>query len=305
VRVALSSEDAKHWIENIAPASRSEITVERYETLLRAHIVPGLGSIELQKLDGTAIDAFYASRREIGLAPLTIHHIHSLLGQILASAVKAKKLARSPKSDVQTKPRAERRDEIVVLTEEELGKLLEYLKGHWLYMPSLLSSGTGLRRGEVLGLRWQDVDLKEGRLVVTQQLKVVRNKLVIEPPKSKRSRRTIKIPAPVVAELERHRKDQLEQRLRLGLGGRPELVFTTPTGEMINPDTLSDAFRREAAAVKPITFHCLRHTHHPSTQGGCSRAYRLGKGRARQAFNHTRHLQPPAWRRGQRRFKSG
>ncbi|MGE5260985.1 MAG: site-specific integrase [Actinomycetota bacterium] len=118
-----------------------------------------------------------------------------------------------------------------------------------------------MRRGEVLGLRWQDMDLKKGRLAVTQQLKVVRSKLVIEPPKSKRSRRTIKIPAPVVAELERHRKDQLEQRLRLGVGGRPELVFTTPTGEMINPDTLSDAFKRMASAIKPVTFHCLRHTH--------------------------------------------
>jgi integrase len=63
-----------------------------------------------------------------------------------------------------------------VLTEDDLGKLLEHLKGHWLYMPSLLSSGTGLRRGEVLGLCWQDIDLKEGRLAVTQQLKVVRSK---------------------------------------------------------------------------------------------------------------------------------
>ncbi|MGE5260984.1 MAG: hypothetical protein ACM3MH_08920 [Actinomycetota bacterium] len=59
-----------HWIENIAPASRAEITIERYESLLRAHIIPGLGSVELQKLTGVAIDRFYATRRQMGLAPL-------------------------------------------------------------------------------------------------------------------------------------------------------------------------------------------------------------------------------------------
>ena len=73
----------KHWIENIAPASRAAITIERYHTLLRAHIIPGLGAIELQKLDGTAIDRFYASRREMGLAHSHCITIHCLLGQIL------------------------------------------------------------------------------------------------------------------------------------------------------------------------------------------------------------------------------
>ena len=87
---------ARHWIENIAPATRAAITVERYTSLLRTHIIPGLGAIELQRLDGSAIDRFYASRRERGLASLTLHHIHSLLRQVLASAVKAKKIARSP-----------------------------------------------------------------------------------------------------------------------------------------------------------------------------------------------------------------
>jgi integrase len=162
---------ARHWIADIAPTSRAAITIERYQTLLRAHIIPGLGAIELQKLDGMSIDRFYASRREMGLASLTLHHIHSLLGQILNSAVKAKKLVRSPVGDIQAKPKAKRRDKIEVLNEAELTALLDHLRGHWLYIPVLLAASTGMRRGEVLGLRWHDVDLSRGTLEVTQQLK--------------------------------------------------------------------------------------------------------------------------------------
>jgi integrase len=254
---------SRHWIENIAPASRAAITVERYQTLVRAHIVPGLGSIELQKLDGPAIDRFYAARRQMGLAPLTLHHVHSLLSQILKSAVKAKKLVRSPAADIETKPKCKRRDNIEVLDESELSRLLDHLKGHWLYMPTLLAASTGLRRGEVLALRWQNVDLQKGTLEVTQAAEVVGGKLGVKRPKTDRSARTIKMPSALVSQLERHRKEQLEQRLRLGLGGRSELVFTSPLGEMLRPDSVSEAFVNKVAdaGLKPITFHGLRHTH--------------------------------------------
>lgn len=160
---------AKHWIENIAPASRAPISVDRYATIIRVHIIPALGHIELQKLDGTAIDKFYASRRD--KADMTRRQIHAVLRMILNSAVKAKKIARSPLSDIETTPKAKRRDEIVVLDEPELGALLNHLRGDWLYIPILVAASTGLRRGEVLGLRWQDADMAKGTLQVTQQAK--------------------------------------------------------------------------------------------------------------------------------------
>jgi integrase len=236
--------------------------VERYATLLRAHIIPGLGSIELQKLDGSAIDRFYATRREKGLASLTLHHVHSLLRQVLASAVKAKKLARSPIADIETAPKAKRRDKIEVLDEAELATLLDHLRGHWLYMPTLVAASTGLRRGEVLGLRWRDIDFAKGILQVTQAVEVVGGKLGVKPPKTDRSARTIKLPSSLAPELEQHRKEQLEQRLKLGLGGRPDLVFTSPLGKMLQPDSVSEAFVNRVAEIeiKPITFHGLRHT---------------------------------------------
>jgi integrase len=246
---------------NIAPATRARITTERYAGILRKHILPELGRIELQKLDGTAIDAFYASRRKLGLAALTMHNIHSLLTLILASAVKAKRLVRSPIADVETKPKAKRRDKIEVLDEAELADLLDSFRGHWLYMPTLLAATTGLRRGEVLDLRWQDIDFRKGTLQVTQAVELVARKLSVKPPKTARSARTIKLPKPVLSELERHRKEQIEQRLKVGVGGRSDLVFTTPLGEMLRPSCFGEAFANKAAAVKPVTFHCLRHTH--------------------------------------------
>jgi integrase len=254
---------ARHWLENIAPASRAAITVERYRTILRAHIIPGLGSIELQRLDRLAIDRFYATRREKDLADLTLHHIHSLLRQVLASGVKAKKLARSPIADIETAPKAKRRDRIEVLDEAELAALLDHLKGHWLYMPTLVAASTGLRRGEVLGLRWRDIDFDNGTMQVTQAVEVVGGKVGTKPPKTDRSARTIKLPSSLALELEQHRKQQLEQRLKLGLGGRPDLVFTSPLGKMLHPDSVSEAFVNKVAEIeiKPITFHGLRHTH--------------------------------------------
>lgn len=214
----------------------------------------------MQKLDGTAIDKFYASRRD--KADMTRRQIHAVLRMILNSAVKAKKIARNPISDIETTPKAKRRDEIVVLDEPELGALLSHLRGHWLYLPSLVAATTGMRRGEVLGLRWQDVDMAKSTFQLVQQVKKFRGGIVIDALKTKRSRRTIKVPAGVIADLERHRKEQLEQRLKIGIGGRPELVFTSMLGQPLDPEQFSDAFTAKAAQVKPgLTFHCLRHTH--------------------------------------------
>ena len=172
-------------------------------------------------------------------------------------------LTRSPITDIETKPKPTRRDKIEVLDEVELAAFLDALKGHWIYEPTLLSASTGLRRSEVCGLRWQDVDLKKGTLQVVQAVKVISGKLHIETPKTARSARTVKLPPASVSELERHRREQLEQRLKLGLGGRPEYVFTSPLGEVLNPKSLTEVFANKVAeaSLKPIHFHGLRHTH--------------------------------------------
>jgi integrase len=259
---------ALHWLAHIAPAGRADSSVERYRTLIRAHIIPMLGSIPLQKLDGKAIDRFYAHLRKAdrrhggGLASVSLHNVHRMLSQLLKSAVKAKLIARSPIDDVQTKTKPKRK-KVEVLDEGELACLLAHLKGHWLYMPTLLAAYTGLRRGEVLALRWKDINFVES-LTVAQSVDIVRGKLVVAEPKTDRSRRTIKLPARPVPELKQHRKEQAAMRLQLGLGkDSADLVFTSAEGEMLSPTALSVIFARQvrATGVKKTKFHGLRHLH--------------------------------------------
>ena len=186
-----------------------------------------------------------------------------MLSQLLKSAVKAKLIARSPIDDVQTKTKPKRK-KVEVLDDGELACLLAHLKGHWLYMPTLLAAYTGLRRGEVLALRWKDINFAESSLTVAQSVDIVRGKLVVAEPKTDRSRRTIKLPARLLPELKQHRKEQAAMRLQLGLGkDSADLVFTSAEGEMLSLTALSVIFARQvrATGVKKTKFHGLRHLH--------------------------------------------
>ena len=155
-----------------------------------------------------------------------------------------------------------------------------HLEGHWLYMPTLVAASTGMRRGEILGLRWQDMDMSKGTVQVTQAVEVVGGKIGVKLPKTERSARTIKIPTAVVVELERHRKEQLEQRLKLGLGGRPELVFTTPTGGCFIqiPCPTPSPRRHQLSSQLPFTA-CATLTSRSCSRQVCRcMSFRLGQG---------------------------
>jgi integrase len=260
---------AMHWLAHIAPATRTAVTVARYRSIITAHILPGLGDVPLQALDGARIDRFYAQLRTNGrrfgggLSSMTLHHVHTLLGQILQSAVKARKLNASPLSDVQTKPKPKRKD-VEVLDECEIATLLDHLGDHWLYMPVLVAISTGMRRGEIVALRWRDLDLNNGILQVSRSVEELDGEFRFMEPKTERSRRSINLPASLVEELHQHRKNQSAMRLRLGLGkDANDLVFTSPLGAMLHPNYVTEAFAFEVkrASLKPVRFHALRHSH--------------------------------------------
>jgi integrase len=122
-----------------------------------------------------------------------------------------------------------------------------------------------MRRGELLGLRWRDVDLEAGRVSVTRSLVSVRNRLSFSEPKTRRGRRSIAVDSGTVAQLRAHRKRQAEERLALGLGrpGRDALVFTDPLGEPVKPDSFSQFFDRRVKQLElpRIRLHDVRHTH--------------------------------------------
>lgn len=270
---------AEDWLTTIAPRSVSAKTLERYKELVRVHVIPegdmmagnlvrSLRNVILSDLQADHIDSLYshllaAGKRDgTGLSPRTVRHIHRVLKAVLQHAVRRRKILANPADDA-TPGKVEDK-EVETLSPEELRKLLARAQGTKLYMPVLLAATTGMRRGEILALRWSDVDFDKAELRVEQSLEQTKDGLRFKAPKSKKSRRTITLPALTVAALRRHRASQGEERLALGIsGGNDWLVFTRYDGETINPRNFTKEFGRliKSAGVKRLTFHGLRHTH--------------------------------------------
>jgi integrase len=197
-----------------------------------------------------------------GLSPRTVQHTHRVLKQALRQAVQWRLLAVNPCEAVEP-PKVEE-PEIEVLSQGEVATLLRAAEGGRMYAPILLALTTGMRRGEVLGVRWSDVDLDGATLRVEQAVEQTKAGLRFKPPKTKRSRRTITLPALTVTALRRHRAQQAEERLALGLAGADDwLVFTRYDGATVEPRFFTKSFTRLAASagLPHVTFHGLRHTH--------------------------------------------
>ena len=203
-----------------------------------------------------------------GLTAQTVLHVHRSLSQALAHAVATGVLFKNPAEQVKP-PRPPRR-EVAILSKAEVAAVLRAAEG-WIYLPVLVGVTTGMRRGEILGLRWSDIDFKTGRLAVNQSLERVQGKSVLKPPKTPGSRRTITLPALTVEALKAHRATQAAERLQLGLG-RPELVFGHAGPQ--DPDSLSKAFDRLVAGARACAglhfMDCGTPTSHTNSWTACT-----------------------------------
>lgn len=254
-------------------------TAERYRELVRLHIRPHLGEMKLQALRPSRIEAFYndlcAGRGPDGtdgrrpLAPLTIRHIHRVLLKVLSVAERDGLIPSNPARKAE-RPRVERA-EIAILNEDQVRDVLVKLRGRNvmqslpMFLLAALGVSTGMRRGEMLGLRWRDVDLERAELQVNQSVEQTKEGLRLKAPKTKRGRRTISLPAFIVTELRAHKVVQNAQRLALGLGkdGVDALVLRRPDGSPLAPDNVSSEWRKTVDALKlpKVSLHALRHTH--------------------------------------------
>src|SRR6516165_10317663 len=257
------AEYLEHWLTVDIERRVARKTAVRHRQLVERQIAPRLGQMAVRQLTPTHIEAFEAQlqrdgyvkgrRAGQGLTAQTVLHVHRTLSQALAHAVKAGVLFKNPAEQVKP-PRPPSR-EIAILSKAEVATLLRAAEGSPLYLPVLVAVTTGMRRGELLGLRWSDIDLKAARLTVNQSLERLKGKTTFKSPKTSGSRRTITLPALTVEALKEHRS----QHPRIGPG---ELVFSHD-GIPWDPDSLTKAFNRliEETAVRRITFHGLRHTH--------------------------------------------
>jgi integrase len=244
-------------------------TAERYRELLRNQIVPHLGAIVLQDLKAADISRWHATlldsgRKdgEGGLSALTVRHAHRLLGKALREAQRFDLVVRDP--TIGERPPKVVREEVVILTGDEARAIVTKLVDNPIYPKAIVALFTGLRRSELLALKWSYIDLDRKTLRVVEALEETAAGLRFKTPKSRAGKREITLPDIVVAVLRDHRKRQSEQRMKLGAGRLPAdaLVFSRLDGGPLSPNALSKEWAKAAASIGvKATLHAARHTH--------------------------------------------
>jgi len=221
----------------------------------------------LQKLSAPMVNALYADMQlpEEGrqvLKPTTVRRVHATLHKSLSDAVRWQLVSRNVAAAADP-PRASR-PRTRVWTPEQLHRFLDLAADSPLYVLWLFYAFTGVRRGEALGLRWEDVDLVEGRAAITQAVVPVDHALVFSEPKTDKGRRAVDLDEMTVAALKKHRRQQLEQRMAMGSAYvDQDLVFARSDGSPIHPEYVSRTFSKLVGklGLPAIRLHDLRHTH--------------------------------------------
>jgi integrase len=253
----------ERWDRDWASTHVSPKTVERYRGLIGKQIKPYIGNRPIQKLRAVDLSELYAKLlRDDGLAPRTVGHVHRLLHRALGHAATWGVVQQNIASLV-SPPRVPS-TEIEIIREGEIKAVLQKLRGRSMYMIATLGLATGMRRGELLALRWQDVSLDAGKLRVEQSVEQTKAGLRFKSPKTKHGRRMITIPPSIIAELRAHWADQQERRLALGTGKAPAdaLVFPTWDFAVRSPNALTKEWSvAMAEAGMAVSLHSLRHTH--------------------------------------------
>ncbi len=259
---ATVQEYLENWLENVHRSTIRPTTYLNYSKLLRNYLVPGLGKIKVQKLTPQQVQAFCAKKIHEGLSPKTVNNVHGLLHKALDNAVKWSLLSRNV-CDVVTPPRIPHTEK-TVLTKEQAHVLLKVAQKHRLEALLTLAITTGMRRGELLALRWQDIDLSNGSLHVKRALNYTTEYGYTESePKTVRSRRMIMLPKFVVVTLKRHKVQQEEQRDKVGGEWiEKDLLFTNALGDYYSPSTMVKGFDSllVSAGLPHVRFHDLRHS---------------------------------------------
>jgi integrase len=256
------AEFLNRWLTDYVAIHVSKVaTRESYTRKVKQHLIPALGSILLPKLTAIKLQELYRTKLESGLSSTTVNDIHRTLHRALAVGIKWGLLARNV-CDA-TEPPKKRRLEMKTWTTDECTRFLVAAKEHRYFTLFATAIYTGLRQGELLGLRWTDCDLDRCTLTVQQTLEKCGPSPRFGTPKTAKSRRTVPLPDDLVAILRRWKATQNTEHLALGAEYKDYgLVFTIPGGAPVNRQNLSrrDFARLIAIARVPrIRFHDLRH----------------------------------------------
>jgi integrase len=259
------------WLEDSAKGGLAHRTYANYKLQLRRHIVPAIGRVKLAKLNPAHVQGLYAAKLREGLKPSSVRYMHSVLRRSLEQAVRWNLIPRNQAAIVD--PPKVWKEEIKPLDPEQARAFLRAAgeAGDRYEALYVLSLAAGLRMGEALGLKWSDVDLAGGSLRVNRQLQRMRReedagkpgRLVFSEPKNA-SRRTVDLPQRALAVLKRHRKRQLEEKLKAGSAYEDSgLVFTTAKGTPLDAQNVVNRHFKpllRRAGLPDIRWHDLRHS---------------------------------------------
>lgn len=251
------------WLDKYAKGAVAPTTARCYGYYIDAHIVPHLGHLKLKALTPIILQTYLAGRLAAGLSPTTVRSHYNLLKQALKHAVRWRYLSVNPADHVDAPKRARR--ELTMFSLDQVSAFLDAAKASRYPLLFQMAVLTGMRQGELLGLRWKDVNPKAGVLTVNQTFYRLGSTVIFKPPKTAASRRRIELPPDLIDALAAHRRDQAIDRSAWGEAYEDEdLVFAQENGRPLHAHDVTLKDLRgvlDAAELPRIRFHDLRHLH--------------------------------------------
>jgi len=264
------AEFLERWLKDYAWPNLSPRTAEGYEHIIRRHFIPALGNMTLTQLKPEHLQRYYSEKlgsgrcdSSGGLSAQTVRHHHTALHKALETAVEWGLLSRNP-ADAVSPPRVQR-PEMQTWNEDDMTRFFEATKDTPYYALFYLALFTGMRRSELLALRWQDVDFILSQVYVSRSLHVLKGgKVVFRSPKTAKGRRTVALPPSAILLLKEHWEKQKLERAMLGIPlTDDDLVFSHFDGKPLLPNTVTHAWIKlvRRTGLKAIRLHDARHTH--------------------------------------------
>ena len=252
----------QRWLSDYAKPNLSPRTVEGYEHILQRYVLPDLGNIALAQLKPEHLQQYYSLKLNNGLSGQTVRHHHTVLHKALQTAIEWGLITRNV-ADAVSAPRAESK-EMQVWNEDEIGQFLEVARNTQYYALFYTALFTGMRRSELLALRWQDIDFLLSQIYINRSLHALKGgKVIFKAPKSAKGRRTVAMPPSLYLVLDEYRKAREAESLLLDQPiSDTDLIFGT-LGDPLLPNTVTHAWIRlvRRTGLKVIRFHDARHTH--------------------------------------------
>lgn len=261
------------WLFDYKKDQLKPTSFTRYYNLYKNYIKnTSLGKIKLQDLRTVHLQKYYKNLINEGVTPGTISQLNGKLKICLGEAERQEYILKNY-AKIVTIPKVEYNKKIKVLTQEEQSILLEAIKGHDLEMLYIIALSTGIRKGEIRGLKWSDVDFIKGEITINRTVnnialyengKVVGWKIIEQPPKTKNAIRTIPLPKNVLIKLKAYKKEQNKHILYMGEAyNNNDYVFANIKGNVIEEKTPGRRLNTilKHINIEPIKFHALRHTY--------------------------------------------